>query len=115
MVTCRGRSSSGQSALLARSENGRRVAKELRANSVNWIPRTPVISGVQDFDKRLTAAEPWDADMKPITGAKSSLILIRFPIAKHLAECYSYVEPRVPLHPEQLIVGSRGSARIRVM
>ena len=71
-------------------ENGRRIARGHRGQvERDGSGRSAPISrsAIQDFDKRLTAAEQkWDAQMEPYRAARSSPITVRGPISRSTSD-----------------------------
>jgi len=94
-------------------DNGRRIAHGI-ANKLADMDTADAAyfqERVQDFDKRLTAAEQkWDSEMKPYRGRKVVTYHRSFPnFAKHFGlDVIGYVEPRpgippTPTHTIELI------------
>ena len=94
-------------------DNGRRIARGIANKLAEMDPGDGAYfqERVQDFDKRLSAAEQkWDAEMKPYQGRKVVTYHRSFPnFAKHFhLDVIGYVEPRpgippTPTHTLELI------------
>ena len=85
-------------------DNGRRIAKGLAAKLGEMDPPDVAYfqQRIQDFDKRLTAAEQkWETEMKPFRGRKVVTYHNSFPnFAKHFGlNVIGYVEPRPGIPP----------------
>jgi len=85
-------------------DNGRRIARGIAAKLGELDPSNNAYyqERLQDFDKRLTAAEQkWDAEMKPYRGRKVVTYHNSFPnFAKHFGlNVIGYVEPRPGIPP----------------
>jgi ABC-type Zn uptake system ZnuABC Zn-binding protein ZnuA len=85
-------------------DNGRRIAKGIANKLREFDPADDAYfqQRLEDFDKRLTAAEQkWDAEMKPYRGRKVVTYHRSFPnFAKHFGlVVIGYVEPRPGIPP----------------
>src|SRR5438270_7084845 len=85
-------------------ENGRRIAKGIANKLGEMDPGDAAYfqQRLQDFDKRLTAAEQnWDAQMKPYRGRKVVTYHKSWPnFAKHFnLDVVGYIEPRPGIPP----------------
>jgi zinc/manganese transport system substrate-binding protein len=85
-------------------DNGRRIARGIAGKLSDLDPEDAAYfqQRIQDFDKRLTAAEQkWDSEMKPYRGRKLVTYHRSFPnFAKHFGlDVIGYVEPRPGIPP----------------